>query len=150
MFRSGFPSMTSRYVDNTSVLAAPGRCTQLPHKDADCADVVQALHSAASGLWVIESVARAALLAAASRRLRASAVIFPNFNGGSRGIRVLELRLFLMAAGVPNRQVIEKDRPSRASADMRLADRLATCPPVATQPAGPGTHTHGAQASDRP
>jgi DNA-binding NarL/FixJ family response regulator len=56
------------YVDDSSVLAAlqAGARSYLT-KDADCADIVQALRSAATGLSVIDPAARAALLAAASR-----------------------------------------------------------------------------------
>ncbi len=57
------------YVDDTSVLAAlqAGARSYLT-KDADCADIVQALRSAATGLSVIDPAARAALLAAAGSR----------------------------------------------------------------------------------
>ena len=57
------------YVDDTSVLAAlqAGASSYLT-KDADCADIVQALRSAATGLSVIDPAARAALLAAAGSR----------------------------------------------------------------------------------
>ena len=56
------------YVDDSSVLAAlhAGARSYLT-KDADCADIVAALRSAATGLSVIDPAARAALLAAASR-----------------------------------------------------------------------------------
>ena len=56
------------YVDDSSVLAAlqAGARSYLT-KDADCDDIVQALHAAATGLSVIDPAARAALLAAASR-----------------------------------------------------------------------------------
>ncbi len=55
------------YVDDSSVLAAlqAGARSYLT-KDADCADIVQALRSAATGLSVIDPAARAALLAAAA------------------------------------------------------------------------------------
>jgi DNA-binding NarL/FixJ family response regulator len=57
------------YVDDSSVLAAlqAGARSYLT-KDADCADIVQALRSAATGLSVIDPAARAALLAAAASR----------------------------------------------------------------------------------
>jgi DNA-binding NarL/FixJ family response regulator len=57
------------YVDDLSVLAAlqAGARSYLT-KDADCADIVQALRSAATGLSVIDPAARAALLAAAASR----------------------------------------------------------------------------------
>jgi DNA-binding NarL/FixJ family response regulator len=57
------------YVDDSSVLAAleAGACSYLT-KDADCADIVQALRSAATGLSVIDPAVRAALLAAARSR----------------------------------------------------------------------------------
>ena len=57
------------YVDDSSVLAAleAGACSYLT-KDADCADIVQALRSAATGLSVIDPAVRAALLAAATSR----------------------------------------------------------------------------------
>jgi DNA-binding NarL/FixJ family response regulator len=58
------------YVDDSSVLAAlhAGARSYLT-KDADCADIVQALRSAATtGLSVIDPAARAALLAAATAR----------------------------------------------------------------------------------
>ena len=57
------------YVDDSSVLAAlqAGARSYLT-KDADCADIVQALRSAATGLSVIDPAARAALLAAATSR----------------------------------------------------------------------------------
>jgi DNA-binding NarL/FixJ family response regulator len=57
------------YVDDSSVLAAlqAGARSYLT-KDADCADIVQALRSAATGLSVIDPAARAALLAAAAAR----------------------------------------------------------------------------------
>jgi DNA-binding NarL/FixJ family response regulator len=57
------------YVDDSSVLAAlqAGARSYLT-KDADCADIVQALRSAATGLSVIDPAARAALLAAAGSR----------------------------------------------------------------------------------
>jgi DNA-binding NarL/FixJ family response regulator len=56
------------YADDSSVLAAlqAGARSYLT-KDADCADIVAALRSAATGLSVIDPAARAALLAAASR-----------------------------------------------------------------------------------
>jgi DNA-binding NarL/FixJ family response regulator len=56
------------YVDDASVLAAlqAGARSYLT-KDADCADIVAALRSAATGLSVMDPAARAALLAAASR-----------------------------------------------------------------------------------
>ena len=56
------------YVDDSSVLAAlqAGVRSYLT-KDADCANIVAALRSAATGLSVIDPAARAALLAAASR-----------------------------------------------------------------------------------
>jgi DNA-binding NarL/FixJ family response regulator len=57
------------YVDDTSVLAAlqAGARSYLT-KNADCADIVQALRSAVTGLSVIDHAARAALLAAAAHR----------------------------------------------------------------------------------
>jgi DNA-binding NarL/FixJ family response regulator len=57
------------YVDDSSVLAAlrAGARSYLT-KDADCADIVQALRTAATGLSVIDPAARAALLAAAASR----------------------------------------------------------------------------------
>ena len=57
------------YVDDSSVLAAlqAGARSYLT-KDADCADIVAALRSAATGLSVIDPAARAALLAAAAAR----------------------------------------------------------------------------------
>jgi len=57
------------FVDDASVLAAlrAGARSYLS-KDADCADIVQALRSAATGLSVIDPAARAALLAAAASR----------------------------------------------------------------------------------
>ena len=57
------------YVDDSSVLAAleAGARSYLT-KDADCADIVQALRSAATGLSVIDPAVRAALLAAATSR----------------------------------------------------------------------------------
>jgi DNA-binding NarL/FixJ family response regulator len=57
------------YVDDLSVLAAlkAGARSYLT-KDADCADIVQALRSAATGLSVIDPAARAALLAVAASR----------------------------------------------------------------------------------
>ena len=57
------------YVDDLSVLAAlkAGARSYLT-KNADCADIVQALRSAATGLSVIDPAARAALLAAAASR----------------------------------------------------------------------------------
>jgi DNA-binding NarL/FixJ family response regulator len=57
------------YVDDSSVIAAlqAGARSYLT-KDADCADIVQALHGAATGLSVIDPAARAALLAAAASR----------------------------------------------------------------------------------
>jgi DNA-binding NarL/FixJ family response regulator len=57
------------YVDDSSVLAAlqAGARSYLT-KDADCADIVAALHGAATGLSVIDPAARTALLAAASSR----------------------------------------------------------------------------------
>ena len=58
------------YVDDSSVVAAlaAGARSYLT-KDADCADIVQALRSAATGLSVIDPAARAALLDAARSRL---------------------------------------------------------------------------------
>jgi DNA-binding NarL/FixJ family response regulator len=55
------------YADDSSVLAAlqAGARSYLT-KDADCADIVAALRSAATGLSVIDPAARAALLAAAA------------------------------------------------------------------------------------
>jgi DNA-binding NarL/FixJ family response regulator len=55
------------YVDDSSVLAAlqAGACSYLT-KDADSADILQALRSAATGLSVIDPAVRAALLAAAT------------------------------------------------------------------------------------
>jgi DNA-binding NarL/FixJ family response regulator len=57
------------YVDDSSVLAAlqAGARSYLT-KDADSADIVQALRSAVTGLSVIDPAARAALLAAAASR----------------------------------------------------------------------------------
>ena len=57
------------YVDDSSVVAAleAGARSYLT-KDADCADIVQALRSAATGLSVIDPAVRAALLAAATSR----------------------------------------------------------------------------------
>jgi DNA-binding NarL/FixJ family response regulator len=57
------------YVDDSSVLAAlhAGARSYLT-KDADCADIVQALRSAATGLSVIDRATRATLLAAATAR----------------------------------------------------------------------------------
>jgi DNA-binding NarL/FixJ family response regulator len=57
------------YVDDSSVLAAlqAGARSYLT-KDADSADIVQALRSAVTGLSVIDPAARAALLAAAAFR----------------------------------------------------------------------------------
>jgi DNA-binding NarL/FixJ family response regulator len=57
------------YADDSSVLAAlqAGARSYLT-KDADCADIVAALRSAATGLSVIDPAARAALLAAAASR----------------------------------------------------------------------------------
>jgi DNA-binding NarL/FixJ family response regulator len=57
------------YVDDSSVVAAlaAGARSYLT-KDADCADIVQALRSAATGLSVIDPAVRAALLSAATSR----------------------------------------------------------------------------------
>jgi DNA-binding NarL/FixJ family response regulator len=57
------------YVDDSSVLAAleAGACSYLT-KDADRADIVQALRSATTGLSVIDPAVRAALLAAVKSR----------------------------------------------------------------------------------
>ena len=57
------------HVDDSSVVAAleAGARSYLT-KDADCADIVQALRSAATGLSVIDPAVRAALLAAATSR----------------------------------------------------------------------------------
>ena len=57
------------YVDDSSVVAAlaAGARSYLT-KDADCADIVQALRSAATGLSVIDPAVRAVLLAAATSR----------------------------------------------------------------------------------
>jgi DNA-binding NarL/FixJ family response regulator len=57
------------YVDDSSVLAALGAgASSYITKDADSADIVQALRSAATGLSVIDPAVRAALLAAATSR----------------------------------------------------------------------------------
>jgi DNA-binding NarL/FixJ family response regulator len=57
------------YVDDSSVVAALGAgASSYITKDADSADIVQALRSAATGLSVIDSAVRAALLAAATSR----------------------------------------------------------------------------------
>ena len=57
------------YVDDSSVVAAlaAGARSYLT-KDADCANIVQALRSAATGLSVIDPAVRAALLSAATSR----------------------------------------------------------------------------------
>lgn len=57
------------YVDDSSVVAAlaAGARSYLT-KDADCADIVQALRSAATGLSVIDPAVRAALLSAVTSR----------------------------------------------------------------------------------
>jgi DNA-binding NarL/FixJ family response regulator len=55
------------YVDDSSVVAALGAgASSYITKDADSADIVQALRSAATGLSVIDPAVRAALLAAAT------------------------------------------------------------------------------------
>jgi DNA-binding NarL/FixJ family response regulator len=56
------------YADDSSVLAAlqAGACGYLT-KDADRADIAQALHGAVSGLSVLDPAVRAALVAAAAR-----------------------------------------------------------------------------------
>ena len=57
------------YVDDSSVVAALGAgASSYITKDADSADIVQALRSAATGLSVIDPAVRAALLAAATSR----------------------------------------------------------------------------------
>jgi DNA-binding NarL/FixJ family response regulator len=57
------------YVDDSSVVAALGAgASSYITKDADSADIVQALRSAATGLSVIGPAVRAALLAAATSR----------------------------------------------------------------------------------
>jgi DNA-binding NarL/FixJ family response regulator len=58
------------YVDDASVVAAlEAGASSYITKDADCADIVQALRSAATGLSVIDPAVRAALLDAARSRL---------------------------------------------------------------------------------
>jgi Response regulator receiver domain/Transposase, Mutator family len=56
------------YADETSILAAlrAGACSYLT-KDADRVEIASALHSAVSGLSVLDPTVRAALLAAATR-----------------------------------------------------------------------------------
>jgi DNA-binding NarL/FixJ family response regulator len=57
------------YVDDSSVVAALGAgASSYITKDADSADIVQALRSAATGLSVIDPAVRAALLAAVTSR----------------------------------------------------------------------------------
>ena len=91
------------YVDDSSVLAAlqAGACSYLT-KDADSADILQALRSAATGLSVIDPAVRAALLAAAaSRPAKEPEQKLPGKLPGGLTLREAEI-LSMMARGMTN------------------------------------------------